>query len=91
VIAGGLDNPRGLVFGPEGALYVAEAGRGGTTPTGIVLLGAEYFVGRTGAVTRIWNGRRERIVTGLSSAAHRAGGFAQGPHGIAFGGPGGPT
>jgi hypothetical protein len=25
----GLDNPRGLAFGPEGGLYVAEAGRGG--------------------------------------------------------------
>jgi hypothetical protein len=25
----GLDNPRGLASGPEGALYVAEAGRAG--------------------------------------------------------------
>ena len=25
----GLDNPRGLAWGPEGALYVAEAGKGG--------------------------------------------------------------
>ena len=24
-----LDNPRGLAFGKDGALYVAEAGRGG--------------------------------------------------------------
>ena len=29
VIASGLDNPRKLAFGPDGALYVAEAGRGG--------------------------------------------------------------
>jgi glucose/arabinose dehydrogenase len=28
-VMGGLDNPRGLAFGPKGALYVAEAGRGG--------------------------------------------------------------
>jgi glucose/arabinose dehydrogenase len=29
VVMSGLDNPRGLTFGPQGALYVAEAGRGG--------------------------------------------------------------
>ena len=29
VVASGLDQPRGLNFGPDGALYVAEAGRGG--------------------------------------------------------------
>jgi hypothetical protein len=28
VVMSGLDNPRGMAFGPEGALYVAEAGRG---------------------------------------------------------------
>jgi hypothetical protein len=29
VVATGLDNPRGLAFGPGGFLYVVEAGRGG--------------------------------------------------------------
>ncbi|MGD9711538.1 MAG: ScyD/ScyE family protein [Thermomicrobiales bacterium] len=33
VFAEGLDNPRGLEFGPDGALYVAEGGQGGTTST----------------------------------------------------------
>ena len=32
VVASGLDNPRGLAIGPGGAIYVAEAGRGGTSP-----------------------------------------------------------
>jgi len=33
VFATGLDAPRGLTFGPDGFLYVAEAGSGGTTTT----------------------------------------------------------
>src|SRR6478672_10215712 len=33
IYATGLYNPRGLKFGPDGYLYVAEGGKGGTTST----------------------------------------------------------
>lgn len=34
IFASGFNNPRGLKFGPDGALYVAEGGAGGTATTG---------------------------------------------------------
>src|SRR6266851_3466367 len=34
VVVSGLQNPRGLTFGPGGRLYVAQAGSGGATATG---------------------------------------------------------
>src|SRR5579871_5074860 len=33
VFASGLNNPRGLLFAPDGSLYVAEGGTGGTKTT----------------------------------------------------------
>src|SRR5438067_10137921 len=89
VIAQGLDNPRGIAFGPEGALYVVEAGRGGAGPcTPGELFGAPICYGPSGAVTRVLNGDQRRVATGLGSFAHADGGFAFGPHDIAIGGEG---
>ena len=52
VVMSGLDNPRGLAFGPEGALYVAEAGRGGEGPCFFNSAGEFRCYGPTGAITR---------------------------------------
>ena len=86
----GLDNPRGLAFGPEGGLYVAEAGRGGSGPCVPAPDGpGERCYGATGAITRLWRGQKERIATGLPSIALADGGTAAGPQHISFQGRGG--
>jgi glucose/arabinose dehydrogenase len=88
----GLDNPRGLAFGPQGALYVAEAGRGdigeGDGPCAVPPGGTtQVCYGATGAVSRLWHGVQERVATGLPSYATAAG-RAQGPNDISMLGPG---
>ena len=87
VVMSGLDNPRGLAFGPEGAVYVVEAGRGGDGPCQ-VLRGQLRCYGATGAVSRYWGGTQERVATGLPSYAG-SDGEATGPHDISFQGRGG--
>jgi hypothetical protein len=90
VVMSGLDNPRGMEFGPQGALYVVEAGRGGgpDAPRSIAPRGVPLFYGETGAVSRLWNGEQERVATGLPSLAQANGNEAGGPNGISFNGAG---
>jgi hypothetical protein len=91
VVASGLDNPRGLDFGPWGALYVAEAGRGGEGPC-IEGEGGTVCAGASGAITKIWHGKQRRVLEGLPSIANQAsedleeGSDALGPNDISFSG-----
>jgi hypothetical protein len=77
VVASNLDNPR-KIFAADGAVYVAEAGSGGSdTCTGT---GPQATcVGRSGAITKITDGRKQRVVTGLVSWASPSATFASGP------------
>jgi hypothetical protein len=81
VVAEGLSSPRGLAFGRRHALYVAEAGRGGSGPCAEHPILGTACVGLTGAVTRIWHGEQERVVRGLPSIAGAT--EALGPHDVA--------
>jgi len=87
VIASGLDNPRGLAFGPNGFLFVAEAGRGGTSTLCLPEPESEgeRCYGATGSITQISGiGVQQRVLTGLPSLAGPTGAGATGPHDIEF-------
>jgi hypothetical protein len=88
VVAEGLDNPRGIGFGPDGALYVAEAGSGGAGPciASPEDPEAEACFGRSGAVTRITKRSQHRVLTGLPSVAEAGGVAATGPVDLGFSG-----
>ena len=92
IVMSGLDSPRGLAFGPEGALYVAEAGRGAGLVTNPATdprcftgpQGGTMCYGPTGAVSRLWRGEQDRVATGLPSTAMPTGARGTGPTDIAY-------
>jgi hypothetical protein len=90
VVVSGLDNPRGLAFGPEGALYIAQAGRGGDGLCGPGPEGIRCY-GDSGAITRFdpKTGATSDVVTGLPSLATEEGQmFAIGPNDLSLHGRG---
>jgi hypothetical protein len=74
LVVGGLDGPRGMAWGPDGLLYVAEAGTGGTQPSpstsNCTVPGpvGPYFGGLTARISKIESdGTRVTVVDGLPS------------------------
>ena len=84
VLLSGLDSPRGLAFGPEGALYVVEAGNGTINGPCIAVARGQLCYSGTGSVTRYWKGQRERVVSGLPSQYNTTTLDVGGPHDIGF-------
>jgi hypothetical protein len=84
-VATGLDNPRGLAFGPHGELYVAEAGTGGAGPCRTGGEGEQVCFGASGAITEVVRGRQYRVVKHLPSLAAAGGAQAIGPSDVAVG------
>jgi len=90
VFATGLVNPKGIDQSPSGALYVAEAGNGGSDCTSA----PPACFGLTGAVTRVGPTAGEepvRIVTGLPSIYSGSPRLSVGPNDISFSRYGAPT
>jgi streptogramin lyase len=92
IYATGFTNPRGLTFGPDGNLYVAEAGvGGGQTPADIdpgcpvnVNIYSPYTAGYSGRVTRVLaDGTTQTVADNLPSMTDNFGG-SYGPTDVAF-------
>jgi hypothetical protein len=93
VVTTGLENPRGIKFGPDGRVYVAEGGLGGSLSTvgqctqvpGPI---GPYLGGSTGRISAVdvATGVRSTIVDNLPSnqTAAAGGGFVSGVSDVAF-------
>lgn len=84
VVMTGLDNPYGLAFGPDGGLYVADAGLGGSGTGFTNGNNQPVTFGDTGGVTRLLGGVQSQVITGLPSVAGSTGAEATGLTGLTF-------
>jgi hypothetical protein len=93
IVTSGLENPRGLKFGPDGQLYVAEGGLGGSNTTSssqcqqVPPPVGPYSGGTTARISKInpQSGSRTTVIDGLpSSQTAAAASFVSGVGDISF-------
>jgi hypothetical protein len=86
----GLNAPYGMAIGPDGGLYIAEAGTGGFQGTGPSFVngnGDTVYFGDTGGVAEYLHGTllSTPVISGLPSLSPAGGGETTGLSDIAFG------
>src|SRR5437016_696090 len=84
--AGGLVNPKGMAFGPDGTLYVAESGTPGEVMVPLpVNFGGSGPIGTSARISRIpMGGQRQDLVSGLPNVGLYGGIEMLGAAGVAF-------
>jgi hypothetical protein len=85
VVMSNLNSPRGLAWGPEGGLYVVEAGLDSATSLCAPVARGQNCYSGSGSISRLVRGHQERVVTALPSVFNAATSDITGPHDIAFG------
>lgn len=73
IVAGGLDAPRGIAFGPDGTLYVAEAGEGGEGACAEHVEMGQTCFAATGGISVVVDGEVTRIIDALPSGLGQTG------------------
>ncbi|CAN5379753.1 hypothetical protein BH23BAC3_BH23BAC3_19780 [soil metagenome] len=85
IVMSNLNSPIGMAIGPDGGLYVAEAGlpeiNGPCVP---VYRNSENCYSGTGSISRLLADLQERFITGLPSAFNVENNDVIGPHHLSF-------
>ena len=82
-MASGFDNPRGFTWGPDGTLYLAQAGRGGDNHIPVAP-GYTIDNGLTSSVVTVANGCVTPVVQGLVSTLWEEPGWLWGAMDVAM-------